>query len=253
MTREIYGFQGTLPFGKPLALSASEDRWFNWFRGRFAMKDYRSWTDFKEKHLFSVMEMQLQELENRGCEFILIARGSKMPLIGTTWKNKSASMDQIMAWIRKKGGNLAVVSKRSNIFVVDLDPEPAFINGEYRFLSPTSRKHITKLSKATTYWLPFLKETFCVKTPRGIHLWFKASGISRDLEERLDKLNVRSDIFRKGNQYELIPPSVITQEQIDITNRKRKDLGQNPVNWKEGSYDYVNFEKPFLPLEKALS
>jgi hypothetical protein len=78
-----------------------------------------------------------------------------------------------------------------------------------------------------------------------------AFDVSKGIEEKLKKLNVRADIFRKGNQYELIPPSVITQEAIDQENLRRKLRGQNPVNWKAGNYEYLNFDKPLLPLSKV--
>jgi len=243
--------------GSPAPISS----WFDNYKARYSRKGdwpFPSFSEFKEARLFSVTEFQLSHLSDMGCKFVRIAVGSKTPLYGTTWKKKSVNLTDILKWIRVKHGNVAVVSKRSGIFVVDVDPEPHLIDGEYRDINPFDRKHYSKLTQATKFWLPYVKETFSVKSPRGIHLWFKAMNrnghafdVSKGIAEKLQKLNVRADIFRKGNQYELIPPSVVTQEAIVLENERRKRLGQNPVNWKAGKYEYLNFDKPLLPLSKV--
>src|SRR5712664_3637652 len=243
---------------RPLAGAKSLHQWFESFKGRYSTREYPRFENFKEKNLFSVTEFQLRHLDDIGCKFLRIGKGSKNPLKGVPWKQKSASLEKVMIWIREYHGNVAVVSKRSGIFVVDVDPEPHLIDGEYRDIDPFNRKHYSKLTQATKFWLPYVKRTFSVRTPRGIHLWFKAMtrnghafDVSKEAEKKLKKLNVRADIFRKGNQYELIPPSVITQEAIDVENERRKLRGQNPVNWKAGKYEYLNFDKPLLPLSKV--
>src|SRR6266581_8040796 len=136
--------------GSPAPISS----WFDNYKNRHSAKGdwpYPSFSDFKEARLFSVTEFQLAHLDKMGCKFVRIAIGSKTPLYGTTWRQKSVSLQDALSWIRRKHGNLAVVSKRSGIFVVDVDPESHLIDGEYRDVDPFDRKHFSKLTQATKF------------------------------------------------------------------------------------------------------
>lgn len=168
---------------------------------------------------------------------IPIAYRDKKPLANYSWDKKRLTYEDAFKYV-EQDLNMAVVLEYSELIAVDWD-----------------NRQLHKLL------IPFLSKTLSAITPRGYHIYFKATDEKDTVYDKMRTLvNGKGDMFRGGIQYCLLPISIVAQlcscgHKLNPTDKFCNKCGKKVFTYRSPKvYEWLNLVEPisFTEFKKEL-